>query len=273
LHQQSILQEAFMKRKVSKVNNTVLEKMNYSNGSIVSKWKEAFPKRQPPKPKRAVRNTPAIKPKAKSDEPAITLIQKIPVVFQLERRENPADFERMAFVIRACSKDGSRPFLCVLHVEQTKTGSRCVATDGKRLHVAEIGRKINNGNYKPLMTKDAIGLSALTDDVTFPNWPRVVPEDTIKRGIIDLEQSGFGKDPKQTEKLAIAVNAFMRQTGETINLRYLEDLPKKRGIVHSQKEKGKAVILKESGAEKTNFAVLMPLPPEDVETAAKAMAA
>jgi hypothetical protein len=262
-----------MKRKENKACNTALEKMSYSNGSIIAKWKKVFSKREAPEPKRTVRKTPAAKPELKSEEPAIVMIQKTPVVFHLERKESPADFERMAFVIRACAKDVLPPYRCVLHVEQTKTGSRLVATDGRRMHVAEIGRKIKSGNYKPLMTKDAIGLGGLAGDVAFPNWTRVVPDNTVKRGIIDLEQSGFGKDPKQTEKLAIAVNAFMRQTGETVNLRYLEDLPKKRWIVHSQKEKGRAVILKESGAEKTNFAVLMPLPPERVETAVTAIAA
>jgi acetone carboxylase gamma subunit len=173
----------------------------------------------------------------------------------------------MAFVIKACSKDVNRPQLNVLHVEQTRTGSRLVATDGRRLHVGEISRKIKSGNYKPVMTKDTIGLSEFDDDVFFPNWNKVVPDKTVQRGIINLEESGFGKDQNQTAKLAIAVNIFMRQTGETINLRFLDDLPKTQWIVCSQNEKGKAVILKESGAEETNYAVIMPLPPDEVESA------
>ncbi|GHU97951.1 hypothetical protein FACS189483_05250 [Spirochaetia bacterium] len=262
-----------MKRTKNEAGNAVLEKMNYPNGSIVAKWKKAFPQKKAPKQKKAARKTPEKKPEPKPVEPAIAMIQKLTVVFQLERKENPVDFERMAFVIRACSKDNTRPYLCVLHVEETKSGSRLVASDGRRLHVAEISKKIKSGNYKPVMTKEAIGISELEDDVQFLNWSKAIPDHTVQRGVINLEQSDFSKDPKQTEKLSIAVNALMRQTGETINLRYIQDLPKTKWIVHSQNEKGKALILKESGAEKIVYAVMMPLPPDEVETAVSAKAA
>ena len=65
-----------------------------------------------------------------------------PVTFQLSRTENPEDFERMSFVVKARAKASDRPFKTVLHVEQTRTGSRLVATDGLRLHVAEISKKM-----------------------------------------------------------------------------------------------------------------------------------
>jgi hypothetical protein len=50
-------------------------------------------------------------------------------------------------------------------------------------------------------------------------------------------------------------------------------LPKTRWIVHSQEERRKALILKENGAEKTVYAVMMPLPPDEVETEVTAKAA
>ncbi|GHV37257.1 hypothetical protein AGMMS49546_04470 [Spirochaetia bacterium] len=262
-----------MKRTKKEVGNAVLEKMNYPNGSIVAKWKKAFPPKETPKQKRAGRKVPEKIPEPKTAEPALAMIQKLTVVFQLERKENPVDFERMAFVIRACSKDNTRPYLCVLHVEETKTGSRLVASDGRRLHVAEISTRIKGGNYKPVMTKEAIGISELAEEVQYLNWQRVIPDNAVQRGVINLEPYSLSKDPKQTEKLSIAVNALMRQTGETVNLRYLQDMTKTKWIVHSQDEQGKALILKESGAEKTVYAVLMPLPPDEVETAISEKAA
>ncbi|GHU27534.1 hypothetical protein FACS1894172_03250 [Spirochaetia bacterium] len=47
---------------------------------------------------------------------------------------------------------------------------------------------------------------------------------------------------------------------------------KTKWIVHSQEERGKALILKESGTEKTVYAVMMPPPPDEVETEVSAKA-
>jgi hypothetical protein len=249
-----------MKRKINggkSRSDSISDRMNYTNPGIVSKWQNRFSKKEPPEPVRA-------------EEPVLALIQKIPVVFQLQRRDNPADFDRMAFVIRACSKDTDKPSINILHVEQTRTGSRLVATDGRRLHFSEIPKKIKSGEYKPVMTKETISLINPDKEIRFPNWPKVVPEQTTRRGVIHLENAGFCKDQKQTEKLTLAFNSFVRQTGETINLRYLEDLTKKSWTVYSQAEKGKAVILREYGAEESVYAVLMPIPWKEVETVAMA---
>jgi hypothetical protein len=236
-------------------SDSVLDRMNYTNPGIFSKWQNRFSKKEPPEP-------------TKNEGPVLTLIQKSPIAFQLKRKDNPADFDRMAFVIRACSKDTDKPYINILHVEQTRTGSRLVATDGRRLHVSEIPKKIKSGNYKPVMTKEAISLVDADKDIRFPAWPKVVPEKTTRRGVIHLENAGFCKDQKQTEKLTLAFNSFVRQTGETIKLRYLEELTKKSWAVYSQAEKGKAVILKEHGAEDSVYAVLMPIPQSKVETVA-----
>jgi hypothetical protein len=238
-------------------SDSVLDRMNYTNPGIISKWQKRFSKKEPPEP-------------VKYEGPVLSLIQKSPIIFQLQRRDNPADFERMAFVIRACSKDTDKPYINILHVEQTRTGSRLVATDGRRLHVSEISKKIKSGNYKPVMTKEVISLINPDKEIRFPAWPKVVPEETTRRGVIHLENAGFCKDPKQTEKLTLAFNSFVRQTDETINLRYLEDLPKTSWTIYSQAEKGKAVILRECGAEESVYAVLMPIPQSEVETVAMA---
>jgi len=253
-----------MKRKPT-AGNLVLEKMNYSNPGIVSMWKSRFPGKELPKRKRAVRKAPVQKKDEKPQSPALRLIKKTPIVFLLERKDNPADFERIVFAVKACSKDMSG--LNVLHVEQTKTGSRLVASDGTRLHVAEISQKIKGGSYKAVMTKEAVGLSISETKFRFPNWNDVVPSKITKRGFIDLHKAGFENDRDGMEKLAVAISSFARQTGETVNLRYLDDLPKKQWAVYSQDEKGKAVVLREKGKEYSVYAVMMPLPQKEEKSA------
>jgi hypothetical protein len=148
-------------------------------------------------------------------------------------------------------------------VERTKTGSRLIATDGLRLHVAMIDRKIKSGDYKPIVTKDGISLGEPVEGILFPVWARVVPGNTRQRGIIDLADTGMGKDRNQSERLSRAFNAFVNQTGDLINLRHLEDLTKKKWSVYCQSEKHTAVVLKEEGSGESVFAVVMPLAEAD----------
>jgi hypothetical protein len=186
----------------------------------------------------------------------------------LERKENPIDFERLAFVLKAIAKDPNRPYCSIIHVEQTKSGSRLIASDGRRLHIADTSLKIKNGDYKPLVTKGAVILSIPEEPVQFPNWNAVIPKNVKQKRVIDLSDAGFGKDQKQTGNMAIALSAFFQKTGETVNLRYLEDLSKKEWAVYCQKEKGKALVMREKGNEDSVFAVIMPIMSEAIETAA-----
>jgi hypothetical protein len=242
--------------------------MNYSNPSIVSKWENKFPNKEQPKKRKASQKKSVNIEKEKPHSPTLRLIQKTPTIFQLERKDNPVDFERMAFAVKACSKN--KPGLNVLHVEQTKTGSRLVACDGIRLHVAEVSQNIKTGDYKVFMAKDVIGLAVSDMNFRYPNWMDVLPSKTTKRGFIDLENAGFVSDRDKTAKLTLAFNSFTRQTGETVNLRYLEDLLKKRWMVYSQSEKGKAVILRENDHEDKVFALIMPMQQPEQDTAVAA---
>jgi hypothetical protein len=199
-------------------------------------------------------------PKAQDRENAASLavIKRFPIIFQIRREENLKDYERMAFVCRACLKNAVEQFRTVIHVERTRTGSRLVASDGRRLHVAHISKRIASGNYKPLIGKDCISLGEPEDSGSYPNWLKVVPHITAKLGSIDLTNAAFRKDQNQTEKLSLAFNTFIRLTGVPVNLRYLEDLTKKEWSVHGQ-EDGKVVLLYEEGTEQKVYAVIMPI--------------
>jgi hypothetical protein len=230
---------------------------------LIAKWKGTFSKGE-------VRTLETVKAAKQaeglSNVPSLTLIKKRPITFQLSRLENPLDFELMSFVVKACDKKGDRPFMAVVHVEQSKTGSRIIASDGIRLHAAEISKRIKSGNYKPLVSKDAIALGEAEKEINYPEWLKVIPKNAEKLGVIDLEKSGLGKVREETAKFSIAFNSFVKQTGETINLLYLEDLPKKEWTVYSQDGGIKKVIMLKqqngkTGEEESKYpvAVIMPL--------------
>lgn len=257
-----------MIRKATTIPRAVMDRMRYSSPAKILDFKRIFTGETPQvtKPaKRKAKRSPkkaVIKPPVK----APVFIKKEPVTFQLSREKNPDDFERMAFVIRACSKDPRRKHIMVLHVEQTRTGSRLVATDGHRLHVAEITEKLQSGDYIPAVTKDAVRLGEPATGIMFPNWSKVLPVDTAMRGCINLKDAAWGKNQNQTEKLSRVFNSFVRMTGELINVSFLEDLTKKEWSIHCQAGKNRAILLRELGAKMSTYAVLMPM----TDTAAKA---
>ena len=230
--------------------------------SLAAKWEKASSKK----------NAKAVKPKLprkkKQDEdelngPSLVLIKKTPVTFKLSRSENPKDFEWMSFVNRACDKANPNPLRAVIHVEQTRTGSRIVACDGIRLHAAEISKKIKNGEYKAHVTKDAIMLGEPEKDIEYPEWEKNIPEKAEKRGVINLEKSGLGKDRDETAKLSIAFDSIVKQTGKTVNLRDLDDLAKGSWTVYSRDGDGRILLRQQSGKngeEESKYPVAVIIP-------------
>jgi hypothetical protein len=216
---------------------------------------------KPEESKPTVRKSPARLVESPSPVKRVRTAMPIPArtssgVFTLI--QNKDEFERVLFVLKATNKQSAREFTTVLHVEQTKTGSRLVATDGLRLHVAEIGTKIKSGNYKPVVSKDAIRLGTPVGDVQFPAWTRVIPAHAAKKGVISLEASGIGKARSASMAMTRAYNSFVKQSGERVNPHFLEDLPKKQWVIYCQKEKRKPLVLKEDGAAMETYAVIMP---------------
>jgi hypothetical protein len=173
---------------------------------------------------------------------------------------NKNDFDKLHFVCKARSNDDRYQFKTVIHVERTRTGCRVIATDGCRLHVCETKLKIESGDYKPVVTKDSIDLKEPLNGILFPNWVRVIPDDTRKKMEIDLAETGIGKNVQMAEKMSRAFTTVVKKTGMSINLRYLEDLPKTDWVVYTQKEKGKALVLKQKSDPDGVYAVIMPLP-------------
>jgi hypothetical protein len=162
------------------------------------------------------------------------------------------EFEKILFVLRACDKNGGNEFTKVLHIEQTNAGSRLIATDGKRMHVTEIRTRIRPGDYKPVIAQNIIRMGKPVPNVHFPNWERVVPSNIIQRGCINIENTAIGERSP-------VYNSFVKQTGEKVNPKFLADLTKKPWVVYCQREKRKALLLKERNAKTKTYAVIMPL--------------
>ena len=100
--------------------------------------------------------------------------------------------------------------------------------------------------------KDKIMFEKPVPGVNFPNWERVVPQNTDIRGCINIDNSVIDENSRACKSLA-------EMTGEKVNPKYLADLTKKTWVVRRQREKGKALLLKEHGAKTETYAVIMPL--------------
>jgi hypothetical protein len=168
------------------------------------------------------------------------------------------DFERLVFVLKARAKEASRPHLGVLHVEELPGGSRLVATDGKRLHVGEVRMKLAGGEYLPTVTKNKIRL-VIARGVRFPNWKQVVPEKPVDRGIIDLSHTGIGRDYDLARGMSTVFRSLIRKTGEAVNIRHLEELPKISWRVLVAHGKGGPIMFRQNGAGREAFAVIAPV--------------
>jgi len=169
------------------------------------------------------------------------------------------DYRTVLFVLKAMSDDTTRPYMCVLHVEAMRSGSRLVCTDGRRLHVAEIDLKIPSGEYTVEVTKQTVYLRESTLGLAFPNWRKVVPEKAKEKGSIDFSGSGLGQKQNQCAQMSIVFHDLLAKTGEVVNLKYLDDLGKDEWRLYSQEEKHKALMFKREEAGKESFAVIMPM--------------
>lgn len=169
------------------------------------------------------------------------------------------DFENTKFVLKAMSEDRTRPAMCAVHVERTRSGSRLVCTDGRRLHVAEVTIRIAEGNYEPILTKSAVILKGPISDPDFPNWRKIIPVKTIEKGTINLEKSALGKNTGMAGSLSLIHSQVVSKTGEIVNIRYLDDLQKKEWRVLSQEGKLKPILFQRSESGKDLVAVIMPM--------------
>ena len=93
----------------------------------------------------------------------------------ITQAKNPKDYGKIIFCMKAMGGKQNVLFTRYMHIENTRTGSRIVCTDGKRLHVANISIRISSGNYQPEIKDNAVHFKN-PSDIVFPAWKNVVPE-------------------------------------------------------------------------------------------------
>lgn len=177
----------------------------------------------------------------------------------IHKRNAPKDHEKITFVIKALSENGYGTFTSVVHVEGTRNGSRVIATDGKRIHIAILDTKIPNGNYVPLVKGYAVYLKSPSTEITYPAWRNVIPEQTRFKTEIDIEEFHNGVTLTGAEKLSLAYHTIIGKTGRAINVRYLGDLSEHTWKVYSEKDKTQSLVFKDSKEGDSLFAVIAPL--------------
>jgi len=168
------------------------------------------------------------------------------------------EYNALLFVLKALSTDETRPFLMVLHVEKRRGGIRVVATDGRRLHMADLVLGIEPGDYTSLVTKMSIILKP-NSEVAFPNWRRVVPQTGAELGTLDFSAASVGKKVGPCGQMTRAVVSLVEKTHEVINVHYLDDLSKAPWTIFGTSGSSRAVLLRRGNIDHGQTAVIMPL--------------
>lgn len=177
----------------------------------------------------------------------------------INKTKEPNDYEKIMFVIKALSLKGFGTFTSVIHAERTRKGSRIIGTDGKRIHIAEIDEKIPAGNYIPRVNGYSVCFSYPQNDIQYPSWKNVLPDNPKFKTEIDLFQSYNGSNLLGAEKLSIAYNTLIGKTGRAVNIKYLSDLSEHKWKVYSESEKSHPLVLKDYKEGDSLFAVIAPL--------------
>ena len=170
---------------------------------------------------------------------------------------NGRDYERVKFCMKAMGRAAAPSFVRYMHVENARRGSRIVCTDGKRLHVANLSVRIPAGNYQPKVAGDEIRFGK-PSEATFPAWRNVVPEDADFKGTMELGGLGTGTRTEREEKFSRIYCALQSDTGVSVNMGFLKDLPGAKWKVFAQGGRKKLLML-ENSEEKEQFAVFVPL--------------
>jgi hypothetical protein len=191
------------------------------------------------------------KPKATTSPEIIMMpVRRKPTSVIIHKNRNKDDFEKILFVLKAREQNSGRGFTEVLHIEKSENEITAVASDGKRMHIAKLNMNIRSGDYKPIISGDMIKLGQPVKNIMFPEWRKAIPTMVTKKGFLYPNDFIQGKINLS--------NVVKRLTGENINPDFLASLPQKVWVVYSQTEKRKAVILRELGAERERYTVIMP---------------
>jgi len=184
-----------------------------------------------------------------------TMNEKETVITQVK---NLKDYEKILFCMKAMGGKRNVLFTRYMHIENTRTGSLIVCTDGKRLHVANISIRIPAGNYQPVI-KDYSIYFGTSKDIAFPAWKNVVPKDADYKGLLQLEGINSGSKVERDERFTNIYCSFLFDTGFNVNVGYIKDLPTANWKIFTKKGRNNLVLLKNLKDEQNQFAVFVPV--------------
>jgi len=184
-----------------------------------------------------------------------TMNEKETVITQVK---NLKDYEKILFCMKAMGGKRNVLFTRYMHIENTRTGSLIVCTDGKRLHVANISIRIPAGNYQPVIKDYSISFGT-SKDIAFPAWRNVVPEDADYKGLLQLEGINSGSKVERDERFTNIYCSFLFDTGFNVNVGYIKDLPTANWKIFTKKGRNNLVLLKNLKDEQNQFAVFVPV--------------
>ncbi len=179
----------------------------------------------------------------------------------------------LRFVARAVGDDETRPFMRFILVEPVdetpESELRAVATDGRRLHMVEIDRRIAGLGFVPgkwrvvKCAPTVVQLARVADDEdsqksagNFPNYKKVIPE-----GPVDKVMAFEGFSRAEIARSSHTLSKFLRECPDptAVNLVFLEALGQMEWTVEWRKGlepyQNRAVVFK--SGDRT--AVIMPL--------------
>lgn len=133
------------------------------------------------------------------------------------------DAAKFMFIGKAVSDDETRYFLNFVY----RDGKKLIATDGRRIHMMDLGENSyefkDKTFYRVLkMNTKVVWFVEVIEDMTFPNWERVVPEGDHKKIYFDMASGKYNNGNY------INVAKLIREIPKecAINFAYLEDLMK-----------------------------------------------
>ena len=155
-----------------------------------------------------------------------------PITF---KGKNNDTLKALTFVSRTRSTDiETRQFICFIHVEKNDEGKTiAVATDGNRMHIAELSVSIPDGEYNVLKsTASKLEIKRVNISGEFPNWKRIYDQHVNESpsyigGIFKFEKSYTAKKTLIGEIVGKICFVFARINGNTdtyLNSNYIADL-------------------------------------------------
>lgn len=176
----------------------------------------------------------------------------------ISRQKDYKNYERVMFCIKAMGKGSDPLFTQYLHVENTRSGSRIVCTDGKRLHVANLSVRISAGNYQPVV-KDYSVCFGHPCNIIFPAWKNIVPEDAEYKGVMELGGIGVGSKSERDAKFTNIYCSFLSETGFDVSIGFIKDLPNDSWKIYTKMGRNRLVMLKNCNDSENKLAVFAPL--------------